>query len=165
MQVSIIAAVSADGFIARNAHQLTDWSSKEDKKVFVELTKRAGVLVMGGNTYRTIGRALPGRRNIVYSRSAIDQEGIETTQESPMELVARLAREGLSEVAICGGSAIYDLFLQSGLVTDVYLTIEPVLFGQGLPLAKTAVQQRLSLVEDKALSDNVRLLHYRTVQN
>ena len=164
MKVSIVAAVSADGFIARNDHELADWSSKEDKKVFVELTKRAGVMIMGGNTYRTIGRALPGRRNIVYSRQAILQDGIETTQEAPAALLERLAREGYAEVAICGGRAIYDMFLQAGLVTDLYLTLEPTLFGVGITLAAASLHVTLRLAESTKLNDDTLLLHYEVQQ-
>jgi len=163
MRVSIIAAVSADGFIAREHNELANWSSKEDKKLFVELTKRAGVMVMGGVTYRTIGRALPGRRNIVYSRTVINQEGIETTQEEPSALVWRLQKEGFSELAVCGGAAIYDMFLRAGVVTDVYLTIEPVFFGTGISLFKTPCDVRLTLAECKQLTPDVTLFHY-TVQ-
>lgn len=160
MRVSIIAAISADGFIAREQNELANWTSKEDKKLFVELTKRAGVMVMGGTTYRTIGRALPGRRNIVYSRSPIDQEGIEVTAEAPELLVKRLEKEGFSEVAICGGAAIYSLFLQAGLVTDVYLTVEPLLFGSGISLASQPLKTRMHLAEKRQLTPDVLLLHY-----
>lgn len=160
MRVSIIAAISADGFIAREHNELANWTSKEDKKMFVTLTKRAGVMVMGGATYRTIGRALPGRRNIVYSRQKIAQEGIETTQEAPEMLLARLEKEGFDEVAICGGSAIYDMFLSAGLVTDVYLTIEPLLFGAGIPLARSSLQTRMRLQETRQLTPDVLFVHY-----
>jgi len=162
MQVSIIVAVSADGFIARDAHELTTtWNSKEDRKIFVELTKRAGVFVLGGNTYRTFGHALPGRRKIVYSRSVINEPGIETTQEAPADLIARLSADGFTELAVCGGTAIYDMFLRAGLVTDIYLTIEPVLFGKGLSLVESSLDVPLQLVESRALNANTLLIHYR----
>lgn len=160
MRVSIIAAISADGFIAREQNELANWTSKEDKKLFVELTKRAGVMVMGGTTYRTIGRALPGRRNIVYSRSPIDQDGIEATQEAPADLIKRLEKDGFSEVTICGGSAIYDMFLQAGLVTDIYLTVEPLLFGSGVSLARSGLKTHMSVVETRKLTPDVLFVHY-----
>lgn len=164
MKVFIIAAMSADGFIARDNHELADWSSKEDKKVFVQLTKRAGVMVMGGNTYRTIGRALPGRRNIVYSHTAIDQADIETTSEPPQALLDRLAHEGHQEVAIIGGRAIYDMFLQAGLVGELYITLEPTLFGSGITLAANPLHNQLRLLECKQLNDDTLLLHYEVQQ-
>lgn len=164
MKVFMIAAVSADGFIARRADELADWTSKEDKKLFVELTKRAGVMVMGNTTYRTIGHALPDRRMIVYSRSPVNDEGVEVTSEDPKDLVARLEREGYHELAICGGRSIYDLFLGAGVVDELYLTVEPVLFGEGISLLSTAVDHTLRLTEHATLNENTMLLHYEVIQ-
>ena len=95
MKVFIIAAITADGFIGRDSTHTADWTGKEDKKVFVQLTKEAGTIVMGSATFKTIGRALPGRRNIVYSRDAnsIQVEGVEVTNETPEVLVARLKKK------------------------------------------------------------------------
>lgn len=160
IKVFLIAAMSADGFIARAHNELADWTSKEDKKVFVELTKRAGVMVMGSTTFQTIGRALPGRRNIVYTHKSIDIEGIETTQETPQELIKRLESEGHAELAVCGGSAIYDMFLQAGVVDELYLTVEPLLFGDGITLAHSSLRTSLKLLERKPLNDDVILMHY-----
>lgn len=164
MQVSIVATVSADGFIARGHNELADWSSKADKKLFVELTKRSGVMIMGSTTYKTIGRALPGRRNIVYSRGIIDQEGIETTSEAPAELLKRLEREDCQEVSICGGATIYDMFLRAGLVTDIYLTISPLLFGTGISFLTDTLDVQLVLKDSQLLDANSMLLHYEVEQ-
>jgi dihydrofolate reductase len=163
MRVFIIAAVTADGFIGRDSRHLADWTSPEDKKLFVELTKEAGVMVMGSNTFATIGRALPDRRNLVYSRQQIDQPGIEVVTEPPEELLRRLEREGHDSVAICGGQTIYDMFLQAGLVNELYLTIEPILFGTGVPLMHSAISAQLQLKEVKKLNDNTVMVHYEVV--
>jgi len=161
MKVFIIAAITANGYIAHEAEEIsTDWTSKEDKKLFVELTKKAGVFVMGSTTFKTIGRALPGRRNIVYSRSPVEVEGVETTTESPTELVARLEREGHTELAVCGGASIYDMFLQAGVVDELYLTIEPILFAGGIPLLKHGADKKLALLDHKPLNDHTLLVHY-----
>jgi dihydrofolate reductase len=164
MKVSLIATISADGFIARDHNELADWSSKADKKLFVELTKRAGVMVMGSATYKTIGRALPGRRNIVYTRGVIDQEGIETTAEAPADLLARLEAEGCDEVSICGGATIYDMFLRAGLATDIYLSVSPLFFGTGISLLSKTLDVQLKLKETRSLDENTVLLHYGVAQ-
>jgi dihydrofolate reductase len=165
MKVFIIAAITADGFIGRSAGHTADWTGKADKKVFVELTKEAGTIVMGSRTFATIGRALPGRRNIVYTSrpQEIQAEGIETTNEPPTELIARLEAEGVRSLAICGGATIYDLFMRAGVVTDIYLTIIPVLFGKGVPLFADELSTNLKLETNTTLDDGAILLHY-TVQ-
>ncbi len=160
MRTFIIAAISADGFIARSSDELADWTSKEDKKLFVELTKRAGVMVMGNTTFKTIGRALPDRQTIVYSRQDLPYDDVEVTSEDPVDLVARLNKAGQAELAICGGSTIYSLFMQAGVVDELYLTVEPCLLGGGVPLFDAALDAKLKLLETRQLNENVLLLHY-----
>ncbi|NDE68363.1 dihydrofolate reductase, partial [bacterium] len=70
MTTFIIAALTADGFIARDAgHSPFNWTSKEDKARFIHLTKEAGVVVLGSATFATFPKPLKDRRNIVYTRS------------------------------------------------------------------------------------------------
>lgn len=160
MKVFIVAAVTADGFIGKDADHLADWTSKEDKQFFTEVTKRAGVMVMGRSTYETIGRPLPGRKSIVYTRRPLANAEVVTTQLEPAKLLRQLEKEGYDEVAICGGQAIYDMFLQAGLVDELYLTIEPLLFGQGLSLAGNKLKASLSLKEATTLNDDTLLVKY-----
>lgn len=164
MRVFVLATLTADGFIARSEHELANWSSKADKQLFVELTKRAGVLVMGRHTYRTIGRALPGRRNIVYSHETIRDAGVETTAEAPRQLIDRLAAEGHNELAVCGGRTIYDLFLRAGVVDELYLTVSPLLFGRGIPLASAPLDLSLKLLDYKTLDADTLLIHYEVLR-
>lgn len=161
MKVSIIAAMSADGFIAESKDQLINWTSKEDKKFFSDMTKKSGVMVLGGNTFRTFKALLPGRRHIVYTRGKIDNPGAEATDEEPIKLIRRLQDEGLTEVAVCGGSSIYSMFLEAGVVTDVYLTIEPLIFGRGIKLFENPSKVKLILQSVKKLNDSTVLLHYK----
>lgn len=150
---SLIAAQTRDGFIARDEGESSiSWTSPEDKKRFVELTKRAKVLVMGRKTFNTIGRGLPGRTIIVYTRHPLPRayDGVETTVLSPGELLRSLEARGFSEVAICGGAEIYDLFLRARVVDKLYLTIEPLSFGTGIPLFKdpVAIERDFTLLQE-----------------
>ncbi len=166
MKVVLIAAITVDGFIGKTADHLADWTGGADKKLFVRVTKEAGVIVMGSTTFATIGRALPGRRTIVYTTKPrkIKAKDVETTQESPAKLVARLTQEGATGLAVCGGASIYAQFMAAGVVDELYITVAPVLFGTGVPLfsGEEDLQQRLRLVEQSQLDDNTMLLHYRT---
>lgn len=170
MKVFIIAAMSTDGFIGLGPeHRSLDWRSKADAKFFIEKTKEAGVMVMGSTTYKTfrVRKAPPGRRLIIYTSrpETIEGEGVETTDQDPRALVARLEREGAKALAICGGATIDKLFMDSGIVDELYLTVEPVLFGAGVPLFGGAVQAKLELRESRQLSDNTILLHYAVSKN
>lgn len=162
MTVFIIAALTADGFIGRDSSHLADWTSKEDKRFFVEMTKKAGVVVMGSNTYETIGKPLPGRLNIVYSREKT-YEGVETTQKPPLELLEGLQKQGYRKVAICGGATIYNMFMEAGVVNKLYLTIEPVLFGSGIRLFQKEFEKKLELVSVGKLGEQGVLLEYNVI--
>lgn len=160
----IIAALSADGFIARHqSDRSTEWTSKEDKKNFVSLTKRAEVVIMGSKTFRTIGKPLPGRHLIVYSR-AKKYHSVEVTAEEPEVLLNRLARAGYAEAAICGGASIYTLFMERRLVDKMYLTVESKIFGQGIPLFTKSLTFDLVLLATKQLSPNTLLLEYKVMR-
>ena len=61
-KVFIIAVQTADGFVAKDkSHSPFLWSSKEDKKRFIDITKRAGVVVMGAETFKTFPKPLADR--------------------------------------------------------------------------------------------------------
>ena len=164
MRVFLIAALSADGFIAKTStHTPMEWTSKEDKQFFVETTKKAGVVVMGQNTYETIGKPLPGRHNVVYSRDR-QYEGVQVTQAEPEALLKELESKGYKEVAVCGGSTIYTMFMEAGVVDKLYLSVEPVLFGQGMTLFNKELDVKLVLVQERKLGEQTLLLEYDVVK-
>ena len=65
--ISIIAAVADGGAIGRKNSLL--WHISEDLKYFKKVTMGHPV-IMGRKTFESIGRPLPGRKNIVVSKSA-----------------------------------------------------------------------------------------------
>jgi len=164
MKITLIAAISADGKIAERTDQSSmDWTSKEDTKFFIEKTKEAGTLVMGRKTFATINKPLKGRRLIVLTRDPSKETpmpGVEFTSEEPVALVRRLEGEGCAELALGGGASVYGQFLQAGLVTEVFLTVEPILFGGGVPLAQGFDRVPLKLESVKQLNSQTVLLHY-----
>ncbi len=166
MKTFIIAAQTADGLIAKDPKEpSTNWTSGADKKIFVELTKKAGVIVMGLNTYNTIGKPLPKRLNVVYAPADTKPiEGVELTQKTPVELLKDLENRGFSEVAICGGTTIYTMFLEAGLVDEIYLTIEPKIFGAGLRILNKSVEKDLKLKDVIRLNEDVVMLQYTIVK-
>jgi dihydrofolate reductase len=162
MKVFIIAATTVDGFIGRDAeHLATTWTSEVDKRIFSQLTKQAGTIVMGSRTYATIGRPLPGRRTIVCTTQQID--GVETTSKTPKELVEQLKAEGVQELAVCGGAYVYSQFMQAGVVDELYLDVEPVVFGAGVPLFGQPLQAKLQLLSSQKLNDGGTTLNHYAV--
>lgn len=80
------------------------WHLPADFKHFKEVTLGKPVL-MGRKTFESIGRPLPGRKNIVISRSGFRADGVESADsiDAGLELVA-----DAEEVMIIGGANIYE---------------------------------------------------------
>jgi dihydrofolate reductase len=166
MKISLIMAMSADGFVTKHQDGLVDWTSKEDKKHFVALTKQAGVVIYGRKTYEFHKKPLPGRLNIILTRqpdiSLNQPDLLEFTNQEPQQIVENLESRGYKEAVVAGGPEINALFLKAGLIDELYLTIEPKLFGSGKPLiADPSLDASLELIDSSPLNANSLLLHYR----
>jgi dihydrofolate reductase len=165
MKITMIMVMTIDGKIARNEHHFVDWSSKEDKRLFYRLTRKAGVVIMGHNTFGTFSPPLPGRLHIVITSTTEGKTSIpgqvEYTNASPEEIVADLEARGYKEAALTGGAQVNALFLKAGLIDEISLTIEPLIFGAGLDLFRGAdFDVRASLLSVEKLNES-GTLHLR----
>lgn len=167
MKITLIASLSVDGNIAKDVHQSSlDWNEKADTQFFVSKTKELGTVVMGWNTWRTIGKSLSGRRLIVLSRSKHDdQDGVEFVDETVSHLCQRLQTQGVKTLAVAGGASVYSQFLQAGLVDELYVTVAPVLFGEGVGFANGFDQIDLELQDVQRLGAQSALFHYSVRKN
>lgn len=167
MKTSLIAAVTIDGKIGLDSDHAADWTSKEDKQFFKALTTEIGTIVMGSKTFLSIGRTLPNRRNIVMTRNPdkIDNPDVELTSEQPAELLDRLQSENVNNVAICGGAQIYDQFMREQLVDELYITVEPFVFGAGLSLFQNTLETKLRLLDTQQLNSDSIVLHYEVLHD
>lgn len=169
MKVILLMAITLDGKIAKHTTQLADWTSKADKKIFVAETKKAGVIIMGKTTYDTIGRPLPGRLNVVMDLEPKTSKNIpgslEFTNTPSKELIKELKDRGFKNVILGGGATINGLFLKENLIDEIWLTVEPKIFGEGLSLFKRAdVDLGLELIEVKRLDNNVIHVRYKIIK-
>lgn len=158
-----MAAVTIDGKIARHEHHFVDWSSKEDKKLFMQTSKRAGVVILGNNTYETFPSPLPGRLHVVLTTNLADKQSspgeIEFTDRSPAEIVADLEARGYTEAVLTGGAQVNALFLAANLVDEIWLTVEPYIFGVGLDLFRgVTFDLRATLLEVRQLNEGGSVL-------
>lgn len=110
----IVAAVAANGVIG--AGNRMPWHLGADLRRFRALTTGHAV-IMGRKTWESIGRALPGRQNIVVSRAPdFRAEGAEVAAS----LDAALARVVLPAPAFCiGGGELYREALPRATVLHV----------------------------------------------
>lgn len=177
-QPFVIAAMTADGFIARQASERSfDWTSQADKQWHVQKTKEAGCVIFGRTTFETFNKPLPHRLNLIYSRSQPEQLALQSnedlsaareakttqlfyTQLSPLEITQKLGKAGYKQLSVSGGASVYHHFLSSGVVSKLYLSYEPIVFGVGERLLSAKWEQQLELVQLHQLSDQTVALEF-----
>ena len=117
MQVSLIAALDRNRGIGKGND--LPWRLPDDLKRFKALTLGKPIL-MGRKTAESLGRALPGRANLVLTRSGrVPFEGMQAVA-SVNEALAAASDGGATELCVIGGAEIYALTLQ--LADKLYLT-------------------------------------------
>jgi dihydrofolate reductase len=99
--IALIAALDRNLAIGREGAM--PWHLPDDLKRFKHLTLGKPVL-MGRKTALSIGRALPGRENLVMSRSGTAPYAGQVAVDS---LDAAIERAGDSELMVIGGGEIY----------------------------------------------------------
>lgn len=112
--ISLIAALDRNRAIGRGGAM--PWHLPDDLKRFKTLTLGKPVL-MGRKTALAIGRPLPGRRNLVLTRSAVAPFA---DQETIASLDAAIAAVGTAELMVIGGGEVYALALPRA--TRLHLT-------------------------------------------
>lgn len=116
MSFSIIAAVGKKLELGKD-NQLV-FHIKEDMKFFKETTVGHPVL-MGKNTFESIGKALPGRQNYVVTRHPEDlPDEVEAVRELKQFIEKNVDDE--TEIFVIGGASVYKTFLP--YAKKLYLT-------------------------------------------
>lgn len=164
MKVVLLMAMTADGMIARDTNHFPDWTSRQDKAMFKQVTQKAGVIVMGSRTHDAIGKVLPGRKNIVLTRNKQRRSShpdLVFTDKEPAALLAGLESEGFVEVILAGGATINTLFARQALIDEIQLTYSPKVFGTGLTLFADELSMDLQLLGHRQLGADEILVRYR----
>lgn len=108
MRISLVAALDRHHAIGRDND--LPWRLPDDLKRFKALTLGKPVL-MGRKTAESLGRALPGRLNLVLTRSGrVPFDGMQPV--ASVEEAIRIATEqGSDELCVIGGGEVYALTL------------------------------------------------------
>ena len=173
MKVIMAAVSSVNGKLTKGSDpNIYTWTSKEDSQMFFSLIEKHNLIVMGSKTYDAARKIIKHKKNklrIVLTRNPekyLSQtiKGIlEFTNESPLKLIKRLENKGYKKMLLVGGSEIDTLFLKSKLIDELYITIEPYIFGRGKNLIlEEELEVSLKLLSIKKLNANGTLhLRYR----
>lgn len=125
METNIIAAVAENLAIGRGNALL--WHISADMKYFRKTTMGSPV-VMGYRTWLSIGRPLPGRTNIVITRSPFDApDGVVQVPDGDSAIeAARSACSATGQCFIIGGAKTYERMISSAdklYITEVHTSV------------------------------------------
>lgn len=171
MKTILYMGVTPNGYIARENGD-SEWTSEEDLKGFQENSKNAGNIIMGKNTYLDASKAglipFQGALNIVVSRENIENKygnQVLITDKSPKEVLEMLKEKGFTTAFIAGGGLLNTAFMKEGLIDEIYLDVEPLIFGKGIKVfGDGKFDYELELLETKKLNDNTVQLHYKVIK-
>lgn len=142
----VMMAISLDGYVARKDHTL-DWLMKQDTQGedhgFEDFQNSIDVIVMGTGSFKTVlgfDQWAYTKPVVVLSRSlsAEDVPGhlagkVEISRLDPVSLMSDFSKRGYECVYVDGG-AVVQSFLRAGLVSDMRITLIPILIGSGIRL-------------------------------
>lgn len=118
-KISIIVAVAGKNRVIGKRGSLP-WYIPAELKRFKEITM-GHPIIMGRKTHESIGKALPGRTNIIVTRGKGEGESEITIANSLEEAVRKASTSpGSEEVFVIGGGQIYEQALP--LADKLYLT-------------------------------------------
>ena len=160
MQKNIIVAIADNNAIGKDNELL--WHISEDLKFFKRQTLGWPV-IMGRKTFESIGRALPGRVNIVISRGF--STGEEVAVAGSLEEAFKIAEStNLEKCFVMGGGQIYSQALQKAdrlVVTHVHTVIEDAdTFFPPIDPEVWTVSQRSELFTDEETGYTYEFVEY-----
>ena len=174
-----IAAITIDGKIAQNKKHMSDWTSPEDKLFMRALLNKCDVVIVGNNTYKTAIKPLSKRNCIVFSRSENQTNQMNRIYVNPEKTDIKKLINNLpafapgfgglpsknknkvgKKIAILGGAQTYAYCLANNMLDELYLTIEPLVFGKGINLfeGKNFLNSNFKLISIKKLNKQGSLL-------
>ena len=160
MQKNIIVAIADNNAIGRYNELL--WHISEDMRFFRRTTLGSPV-IMGRKTFESIGRALPGRVNVVISRGFSTGEEVEVV--GSLEQAYKVAEStNLEKCFVMGGGQIYAQALPSAdrlIVTHVHTVIDDAdTFFPPIDPQVWKVSQRSELFTDEETGYTFEFVEY-----
>ncbi len=165
MKVILYMAQTINGYIARENNE-TPWSEEEWLNFF-KLVKKTKNIVIGKNTYEIMKAndefsKIGNPFTVVVSKEDFAPNSNFAIVKSPKEAIKLLKEKGFTKVLVGGGGKLNSSFLKENLIDEIYLDIEPSIFGKGIKIfAEADFEARLELIGTKKLSKNEIQLHYK----
>lgn len=162
MKTILIFVSTLDGKVTKwGEPHVSAWSSHQDQHHYKNVLNESSLVVMGSNTFDAEPfKPYPNHQLVVMTRHRdrykhLEIPGqLEFTDESPLAIKTRFESKGHQQMLVIGGPHVATSFLQRQLIDELWLTLEPKIFGNGSNFA-TGVN----------LDINLRLLHFDKVNS
>jgi dihydrofolate reductase len=174
MKTILIFVSTLDGKITKwGDPKIRSWSSKSDQDYFDRIWNKTHVIIMGSGTYLPDPvKPTPKHMFIVMTRNPAKYASQEVpgqlkfTNESPMDLMVKCENRGEKEILIVGGAQIATSFLREQLIDELWLTIEPKIFGMGSGfVTEERLDISLELLRHKKINDQGTLItRYKVIR-
>ena len=168
--MTLAMVMSVDGKITKwGSPTIHSWTSKEDQTHFEALIETHKAIVMGRKTFdaaRGTIRMPNEKLRIVLTRSPERHQHdavpgmLEFSDAPPAQILANLESRGHDSVLLAGGAEANAAFFAADCVDELWLTIEPRLFGTGNELIATGeldVELTLRSVEEMNAAGTILL--------
>jgi len=164
-------ASTVDGFIAHEDHSIDGFVSEGEHVIdYLESLKNDyDIVLMGRTTYEFgfqfgVTSPYPWMKQYVFSRTMerSPDPNVELVSKEITGFVRELKKGAGKDIYLCGGADLAGRLFTEGLVDEIILKLNPVLFGSGIPLFSGVVKQTdLELTGSKVYGNGVVLLNYR----
>jgi dihydrofolate reductase len=139
MKIVLVFVATLDGKVTKWGDPIvTSWSSQKDKEYFREIWNDSRLIVMGSTSFRST-RLKPSPEHLLvvmtrdpskYKEKEVPGQ-LEFSDESPSRLAKRFETDGIEQMVVIGGSHVATSFFKDHLIDELWLTIEPRIFGTG----------------------------------
>jgi dihydrofolate reductase len=171
-KVVLYIAVSLDGFIA-DANGDVSWiggdgSNPEDPGTYQEFYDCIDTVIIGKNTYNQIVTYLSPDKWVYGDKTSYilthhkndNTENIIFTDDNISDLICKIRQNKGKDIWVCGGADIANQFISKGLIDRYWLTIVPVILGNGIRLfSDNNSIENLNLVSCKSYNGFVDLIY------
>jgi dihydrofolate reductase len=129
-------------------------------------------VLMGRHTYEVglkegITNPYPTLDSYLFSRTlreSPDQQ-VRLITEKAVQTVKSLKQKPGKAIWLCGGSNLASTLLEANLIDKIFVKLNPVLFGSGIPLFNEGIKPTtLQLTDSKVFKSGHMLLHYEFKQ-
>lgn len=186
-KIHLLAHISLDGFVADSNGSLDNFPGGQENLSFVnELTKQADATLMGRISYELLHQYWPSQEHEPSARDAekyysawynrarkyivstkIDTAGDQLTtiiKEDIAEKIKTLKQQPGAAILVFGSPTLFQYLETHNLVDDYWIFVNPVTFGNGIPLfSPSASVRKLRLESTHQFPNGELVMHYTPI--